>query len=95
MELADLISLSAQLHARGDEQGRLAAEALWLAAVVAVAAGPDERHERAKELLRDDQAETGALELVEAGAELARRSGIADAWEQTTEQVGFAIPERG
>jgi hypothetical protein len=49
-ELADLISLSAQLHAEPD--GAEAAPSLWLGAIVAVAAGGSESHERAKAMLR-------------------------------------------
>src|SRR2546429_7089396 len=52
-ELADLISLSAQVHAEnGAESAESAARALWLAATVAVAAGPSPEHESAKEALR-------------------------------------------
>jgi hypothetical protein len=49
-ELSDLIGLCAQLHA---EPGRPeAASPLWLASIVAVAAGGSERHEGAKAMLR-------------------------------------------
>jgi hypothetical protein len=48
-ELADLISISAQLHAEHAGRG---ADALWLASAVAVAVGGGESHERAKEALR-------------------------------------------
>ena len=50
-ELADLISLSAQVHAENGD-GSTKVDALWLAAAVAVGAGSTEEHERAKEGLR-------------------------------------------
>jgi hypothetical protein len=94
-ELADLISLSAQLHARADGDGEAAAEALWLAAAVAVAAGPGEEHERGKELIRDGNADAAVQVLANSAGDRADRSGIGGALEQTAEQVGFAIPKRG
>ena len=48
-ELADLISLCAQLHAEGRED---AAPALWQASAVAVGEGPSAGHEAAKRALR-------------------------------------------
>lgn len=48
-ELADLISLSAQLHAAGDGE---AAEELWLASAHAIGKGGSEEHERRKRELR-------------------------------------------
>jgi hypothetical protein len=59
-ELADLISISAQLHAEREGDG---AGSLWLASVVAVGTGGGEEHERAK----------GALRAGEPGAEEALR----------------------
>src|SRR5215203_7477007 len=49
-ELADLISLAAQIHAENDgaATGRLV-DALWLAATVAVASGSTPEHVRSKE----------------------------------------------
>ena len=58
-ELADLISLSAQVHAENGD-GSTEADVLWLAAAVAVGAGATEEHERAKEALR--RAEPGAAD---------------------------------
>jgi hypothetical protein len=49
-ELADLISLSAQLHAEGRAA---AAPDLWRSAAIAVGNGPDETHEAAKQRLRE------------------------------------------
>jgi hypothetical protein len=51
-ELADLISISAQLHAERDGAG---AGDLWLASVVAVACGPGSEHGTAKSALRADE----------------------------------------
>src|SRR3954453_10474263 len=52
-ELADLISLSAQVHAEnGNGSSDRLAGALWLAATVAVGAGSTPEHERAQEALR-------------------------------------------
>ena len=48
-ELADLISLSAQLHARGEARD---VSALWLATALAVAAGADQARAEAKDALR-------------------------------------------
>ncbi|HEY5054285.1 MAG TPA: hypothetical protein VII45_12840, partial [Solirubrobacterales bacterium] len=49
-ELADLISLSAQLHAEGRAA---AAPELWRTAAIAVGNGADETHETAKRILRE------------------------------------------
>ena len=53
-ELSDLISLSAQVHVR-EEGPPDVSEGLWLAAMVAIAAGPSEEHEAAKLSLREQQ----------------------------------------
>jgi hypothetical protein len=94
-ELADLISLSAQLHADPDRDSGAPVEALWLSAAVAVAAGADERHERGKGALRAGEAESGARELVEAASDRANGAGMRSALAAAAEQVGLAIPERG
>jgi hypothetical protein len=92
-ELADLISLSAQVHAEnGDGSPDFRSAALWLASTVAVGAGVSEEHERAKEALRRD--EPGAVEmLVENTAEVARRAGMADALARAAESIGFAAED--
>jgi hypothetical protein len=97
-ELADLISLSAQVHAEnGDGSDDLRSAALWLASTVAVGAGSTEEHERAKEALR--RAEPGAVEmLVQNATKTARRTGMGDALARAAETVGFAaedVPKRG
>ena len=96
-ELADLISLSAQVHAEngGSPDGR--AGALWLAATVAVGAGATSEHREAKEALRRD--EPGAADrLLVVAAESAREAGMSDALAMAAESVGFAaedVPDRG
>jgi hypothetical protein len=97
-ELADLISLVAQIHAEnepGDPDERV--RALWLAATVAVAAGASPEHVEAKEALRAGDPGT-AESLAEAAAESARRAGLDDALARAAESIGFAregLPNRG
>ena len=97
-ELADLISLAAQIHAESnndiaDERVR----ALWLAATVAVAAGASDEHVEAKELLR--AGDPGApASLTDAAAETARRAGLGDALARAADSIGFAredVPDSG
>jgi hypothetical protein len=94
-ELADLISLAAQLHARGEDSGAAAPEALWLAACVAVAAGPGPDHERAKGLLRAGETAAAADALAASARQRAADCGLSDALAEIAEQVGFALPGRG
>jgi hypothetical protein len=97
-ELADLISLSAQIHAEdGHPSPRRTAGALWLAATVAVAAGPVPEHERAKEALRSGGPDA-ALLLLRSAADGARRVGLGGPLALAAESIGFAredFPERG
>ena len=97
-ELADLISLSAQVHAEnGDAAARRAAGSLWLAATVAVALGRTPEHERAKEALREGRPEAASL-LLTGAAENARRSGLGDALALAADSIGLALkdlPNRG
>ena len=85
-ELADLISISAQLHAeeRGD-----GATALWPASAMAVAAGGSESHERAKQELR-----AGREGAPDAARESARRcaaeSGLESALARCAESIESA-----
>ena len=97
-ELADLISLAAQIHAE-DEAGvpdeRI--PALWLASTVAVAAGASAEHVEAKEALRAGEPGT-AGRLSAVAAESARRAGLGDALARAAESIGFAregLPDRG
>jgi hypothetical protein len=97
-ELADLISLAAQIHAENDpETAEERLRALWLAATVAVAAGASEEHIRAKEALR--MGDPGAAEsLTGAAAETARQAGLGGALARAAESIGFAredVPESG
>ena len=88
-ELADLISLCAQVHAeQGDDAGPLTT-ALWLASAVAVGAGASEGHERAKQAIRrgDDAGPSG---LLAAAREAAEGAGMGDALAQAGESVGLA-----
>jgi hypothetical protein len=97
-ELADLISLAAQIHAEnepGEPDDR--ARALWLAATVAVAAGGTLEHARAKEALR--RGDPGAAgSLAEGATETAHKAGLGDPLARAAESVGFAredVPDRG
>jgi hypothetical protein len=85
-ELGDLISLSAQLHARGE---RAAQGPLWLAAAVAVGTGADRAHERAKSAQRAGDPDAARL-LAEYAAEAAARAGIGDAFASAADSIGFA-----
>jgi hypothetical protein len=93
-ELADLISLVAQLHAESPDRGDLpgagrgrAADPLWLAAVTAVTAGPTDENEGAKLALREGRLATQAL--WEAALNAAREGGIVDSLERAAEAIGF------
>jgi hypothetical protein len=104
-ELSDLISLAAQLHARGVDadgaDGGRGAEftggALWLAAVIAVAAGPSDAHEQAKAALRAEHPNAAAALLADAQAG-ATRAGIPDVLEHTADSIGLGsshLPDLG
>jgi hypothetical protein len=69
-ELSDLISLSAQLHAREERGLKRAAllNALWLACASAVGRGASERHELAKKAVREGGSEAESL-LIEGALE--------------------------
>jgi hypothetical protein len=97
-ELADLISLAAQIHAESEPgEPEEMTRALWLAATVAVAAGASSEHQRAKESLRAGDAAAGES-LTEAAGETARQAGLRDALAVAAESIGFAneqLPDRG
>ena len=83
-ELADLISLSAQLHA---EAGEGIGE-LWLGAVTAIAAGSAPAHERAKTALR--RADAGAPRaLWREALRSADLAGLGDRLGRAAEAIGF------
>jgi len=89
-ELSDLISLAAQLDAADADPD--AAEVAWLAAAVAIAAGPGADHEAAKVTLR----ETGeAGPLWKMARERAEEAGLSEHLSVASEAVGFAAPNRG
>ncbi|HEY7266082.1 MAG TPA: hypothetical protein VH501_00170 [Solirubrobacterales bacterium] len=96
-ELADLISLEAQIHAENGAAPDDEARALWLAATVAVAAGGSPEHDEAKEQLR--RGEPGAAQsLAEAAAATAHRNDLGDALARAAESIGFdrdRLPDRG
>jgi hypothetical protein len=97
-ELSDLISLSAQVHAPGSADGaQHTADALWLAGVVAVAAGPSDGNERAKAALRDGHPNAAAALLAAAGTG-AVRAGIPHVLARTADSIGLGadhLPDLG
>jgi hypothetical protein len=97
-ELADLISLAAQIHADGEPATtEETVAALWLAATVAVGVGATSEHMEAKEALRrGDPAAAGSL--ADEAVDVARREGLGDALARAAESIGFAredLPDRG
>jgi hypothetical protein len=90
-ELADLISLSAQVHAENGTGAGASAptEALWLAATVAVGAGASAEHERAKEALRRSDPDAARL-LLESAARTAEAGGFRNALARAADSIGFA-----
>ncbi len=89
-ELADLISLTAQLDAAGAPGP--AREAAWLAAAVAIAAGPPDSQERDKAALR---ASGDVRPLWESARSTAERAGLAGPLTLAAEQVGFRAADLG
>lgn len=84
-ELADLISLSAQIHESHAEADR-AAPRLWLASVVAIVCGTDPEHQSAKQQLRV----AGESEPLQRWAiRRAERADAGDAVAEVGEAVGF------
>jgi hypothetical protein len=102
-ELSDLISLAAQLHTGhpddgdGDQRAEFAGGALWLAAVIAIAAGPSDAHEQAKAALRSEHPNAPAALLADAQAG-ATRAGIPDVLGRTADSIGLGsshLPDLG
>jgi hypothetical protein len=90
-ELADLISLCAQLHAEhGGESDRLS-DSLWLASAVAVGAGASDGHERAKGALRRGDGRADAL--LAAARETAERAGMGGALADAGDSIGLAVQD--
>ena len=82
-ELADLISISALLHAEREGEG---AVALWLASAVAVAVGGGDAHERAKGELRSGQPGADRA-LLDAAVAAARDAGLESAFARLSESI--------
>jgi hypothetical protein len=87
-ELADLISLSAQVHAENGSSPDGLAAALWLAATVAVGAGSTPEHEKAKEALRRSEPDAGD-QLIRSATKIARQKGMSDALALAADSIGF------
>ncbi len=85
-ELADLISLSAQLHDAAG--GAHAANALWLGSVTAIATGATAEHEQGKSALREGDRRASAT-LWRAALGAAEPAGLSDRLERTAEAIGF------
>jgi hypothetical protein len=96
-ELADLISLVAQVHAENEAAASgHTVRALWLAATVAVAAGASPEHLEAKEAVR--RGESAGESLLDAARGTARRAGLGDALARAAESIGLdreRLPDRG
>lgn len=96
-ELADLISLSAQVLARGGDGRDDLIDLLWLASAVAVGAGPEPAHAEAKAAVRSQDADAERL-LGAATALMAERGGMGPALASAADSIGFArthLFERG
>ena len=89
-ELSDLISLSAQVRVASN--GPRAAEALWLASAVAVAAGGGVEHEGAKLALREERPEAPGA-LLGFARSAASRAGITDPLARAADSVGLDFRE--
>ena len=85
-ELADLISISAQLHA---ERGGEGADELWLAVAVAVACGPGPEHESGKRALRSGE-DGAAAGLHAAAASTAESVGLSGPLAEAVEAIESA-----
>jgi hypothetical protein len=97
-ELADLISLSAQVHAEnGNASPDRLAGALWLAAMVAVGAGATDEYELAKEAVRRGDPDA-AGQLISSATKIAGQAGMGDALALAADSIGFAsddVSDRG
>ena len=91
-ELADLISLCAQVHAEHEAESGPLTAALWLSSAVAVGAGASDEHERAKEAVRRGDGTADAA-LLAAARESAERTGMADALTQAGDSIGLAAQD--
>jgi hypothetical protein len=89
-ELSDLISLSAQAHA--EDAPAAAVGALWLAAIVTIAAGPGGGHEAAKRALGDRREDAAAM-LAANAAGAAAQAGLGPRLRSAGEAIGFPLSE--
>jgi hypothetical protein len=89
-ELADLISMTAQLDAA--EASRAEREAVWLAAAVAIAVGPGDSHARDKAEVR---ASCDVRPLWGSAASAAERAGLTGVLNDACEAVGFRAADLG
>jgi hypothetical protein len=93
-ELSDLISLSAQIHAKGEEVDRDLAAALWLASATVVACGHSDEHEAAKDAAREGSADAAAS-LWQSAQNAAALHSLESELEAARETIGFAAHDRG
>jgi len=97
-ELADLISLAAQIHAEdGATAVRRLAGSLWLSSTVAVAAGSTPKHQSAKEAVRSGRSDA-SFRLLASAVENADRAGLSDALAPAADSIGLDskdLPNRG
>jgi hypothetical protein len=91
-ELADLISLCAQLDAEEGSAADSAVAALWLASAVAVGAGAGKEHERGKKALRAEGS-AATEKLFAATRERANGAGMGDALARAADSIGFAAQD--
>lgn len=88
-ELADLISLTAQLDARDGDEAAEAIALLWLSSAIAVGGGVDEGHEEAKDAVREGRADAAEL-LARSAATSAERTGMGAGLAGAADSIGFA-----
>lgn len=90
-ELADLISLAAQVHDGGRAATRAEHEsgALWLGCATAIGAGGSPAHERGKAALRSDS-DSAAAQLWQACSRAAAEAGVGDELGRAADAIDFA-----
>ena len=94
-ELSDLISLSAQVHAKGEEADQELAAALWLASAMVIASGRSDEHEAAKETAREGSVSAVTRLWQSALNAAALHSLGSERSEAARETIGFAAQNRG